>query len=938
MKKLAIILGSLVVLFAAAFAVVNWVVIDRAAITTELQQTLEKATGRDVRVNEGEVAVSLLPKPIVTLPGLRVGNIKGASNADFLSASQVALHLNLISLLTGKTQIAQVDIDGALFDFETLPSGDQSWKFSSAAGKGEGDGFKTYFQNTPIRLSNSVFRYTNAATGTSAEVSGLAGVLQYEDGGKSFSYKGKLTLAGEEAEMTATMASVDMTQPNLPDVPLKVTLEQGAQKIVADGKIVSAGRDPEFVAALDVTSANLAQTLALLLPGVDAVTLAQMDQGGEVSAKGNARLGVSGFELQNVTVLAKGDDPMPLLKGTVELQYRFGQQPQLRFIPKLEMLDLDYFLSLYSKVASSYAVAAATGTETAAPAAGAEKPFSWYGYLQKLRGGADLTAENVIYNGRTVKFLHIRAFLDKGTINISELKANLPGESWATLSGVVALQDRGLQYSGKLDVQGRRMEEFLSLFAPKDAASLPDAELGMFAIRTNMALTPEQFRLSELQARIEDTRAGGTLVVYREDRPRLMSYLRVAGMNLDTIAKTIQYVVPQNSGVHQVEASDGRSTLFNTQYVNSQFDWLSSIGMQVESDFRLDDFVLFERQGKKAEFKLRMDVGKISLEGVNATYNGSDFTGNYALLVEQGKNPRVEIKGTASELNLADLFPAILRVQNEQEWQKKLDETIDLQLLQTYTARIEGKIGKLILRNYEFEDVDTLLTLEKNTLAAERFTGKLWNGGINVRTLVQAGNIPSLSVSLSLKDADLTRFSDMTALVKHAAGRVSTSTQISTSGVSLRSWFNNATGAAAITGRDVSVQGFGLVPLARAVAVARTVSDLMGMKSSILHSGVTRLNTMQGQLNIGQGTLGISRFEFAATEARGTVDGTANLVDETLDVAVQFYLLSTVEPGETPPNMTLTLKGPIDKLEKGLDMQQVEAFVAKKAAERMLNR
>lgn len=936
MKKLAIILASIAALVAIAWAVLTFVVIDREALTGQVRDTLARATGREVTVN-GAADFTLFPTPRVTLPGIRISNIKGASSADFLSASQIILHIAPGSLFSSQPRIARAEVDGALIDLETLPGGAKTWRFS----EGNGGGFKDYFQHVPLELHNGAVRYTNSASGATAEVTGLEGVVAYAADGASLSYKGKIGFAGGEAAVTATIGNVDLTQAQVPDIPVQFALDHGDQTIKAEGKIVSASQDPEFSGTLNIQLNSLAYAMSLAFPHVDRVALAQAERNGNVDAKGNVRIGVNGFELQNFSIMAKGEDPIPLLSGTVEMQYRFGAQPQVRFIPKLESVDLDYLTALYAKLtpaSASVAEAPKAGPSTqTADEKQADAPFTWYGFLQKLGGGADITAENVIYNGRSVKFVHIRALLDKGRITLPEVKANLPGETWSVFSGEARLRDEGLEYNGKMEMQGRRMEEFLSLFAPREA-DIPDLELGMFGIRTNMAMTPAQFRLSELQARISNTRLAGALVLHREDRLRLESYLRMAGVNLDTINKAITYVTPRNSGISEVEAGQGREALFNTQYMNRRFDWLSSIGIQVDAGFLLEDFILFERHGSRAEFKLDMDVGKAALRNVDALYNGASFTGDYALLVQPGKNPHVEIKGTVSELDLADLFPSIQRAQNEQEWQKMLDETIDLQLLQTYTANIEAKIGKLTLRNYEFDTLDTLVTLKNNTLVVDKFVGRLWNGNINFRSVLQAGSIPSISTSLTLENADLTRFSQVTPLVKHAAGRVGIRSQVGTSGVSLRSWFNNASGAMSLVGNDISIQGFGLVSLARAVAVARTVSDLMDMKSSIMQNGVTRLNRVEGQLTIGAGQLDVTRLEFAATEARGTVSGAANLIDETLNVAVQFYLLSTVLPGETPPNMTLTLKGPIDRLEKNLDMQQVEAFVARKAAERMLNR
>lgn len=210
MKKIAIIsVSSVLALLGVIWAVLNFVVLDAEAVRAEIQTVLADTTGRDVIITPGNA--TLFP-PQMIYPGVRIGNIEGAATRDFLSVSSMTVRLSAFSLLTFSPEVESIVLDGAVIDFEALPGGRKNWQFSSA--KQDGGGFHSYFLDTPIHLKSSQFRYANSVTGAMAQLSGLNGALRYVEGGKAFSYEGEVMLNNGEADVVATVQSVDPAHNN----------------------------------------------------------------------------------------------------------------------------------------------------------------------------------------------------------------------------------------------------------------------------------------------------------------------------------------------------------------------------------------------------------------------------------------------------------------------------------------------------------------------------------------------------------------------------------------------------------------------------------------------------------------------------------------------------------------------------------------------------
>ncbi|MCH2547658.1 MAG: AsmA family protein [Alphaproteobacteria bacterium] len=898
-----------------------------------LTASLKEATGRDVQISQ-TAKVDLFPLPVISYSGLTIKNAVGASSPNFLDSSKVTMRFGFSGLLGGSAQPEEVILDGTNIDLEVLPSGRQNWKFD-----GDGAKFKQYFLNTPVVLKNSMMRYVNASSGARAELNNINGTLQYGENGEVVMFSGDVDIHGHSSPVLARMSSIDLTASEVPDVPLQIVLEHLDAKFTAQGRLSGANKDPEFIGQVKMESPNLWGGLGLFT-GRQPVSISDEVEGNEVTAEGNMRLSTRMIAIDNMRILAKGDSSIPAIDGDLDVEYKFGKTSQLYIDSKISTIDVDHLLATYSDWLFADATLEDVKEEDEEVIIYEEPEIAaseFSQFLENLSGSVDVVIDNIIYNGRSLQDIRLTSAIESGRINITEGKATLPGNTKVIVSGMVRDKQEGPTFDGRFEMQGQEMEGFLSLFTNSEV-EVPPVNLGRFGVRTNLSVSPSQVRLSEFQTRISDTRVAGSMIFHRGDRLRLESYLRIAGINLDTLMKATSYILPEDSGVQKNTVGQGGEELFNVEYINTRFDWLNSIGIDVDSDFYLQDFVLLDRKGESAKFHLGVGVGSIVISDLKSRYNEAVFMGTYGLKTQPGLNPMIVANARVSEVNMVDIFPNLAQSLSEKEWQNFLDQPFELLNLQTHRADVKLKIGKLNIRSYTFENVDTEMVLENNRLRIERFNSVLWDGKIDARFTIQAGTIPAMSSSFRVNNANLARLSQTTALLKHAAGTVALSGQVSTSGVSPRSWYTNMSGELRVQGRDVSVQGFGIANLARAVPVARTVNDVERAASIAINGGVTRMQNIQGNININEGEANIPQIAFSSPEADGSVGGRVDLIKEAIELNMNFYLHNTVEAGEVTPMIQLHLRGDIDDVKKDLETRELKNYVAQKAAQRALGR
>ena len=95
----------------------------KEAIRTEVK----KATGLDLII-EGDINLSILPRPSVKLNKLKIPSPAQAQAKNLIELDSAKVILSLTPLLTGKIEVANVEFDQPVINLETLQDGTRNWE------------------------------------------------------------------------------------------------------------------------------------------------------------------------------------------------------------------------------------------------------------------------------------------------------------------------------------------------------------------------------------------------------------------------------------------------------------------------------------------------------------------------------------------------------------------------------------------------------------------------------------------------------------------------------------------------------------------------------------------------------------------------------------------------------------------------------------------
>ncbi|MEO1689559.1 MAG: AsmA family protein, partial [Pseudomonadota bacterium] len=123
------LVGVLALLALGAVAI--WALLPAERIAQEAAARATALLGREVRV-DGPVSARLLPVPGASLSGVTLANMEGGEAEAMARIETVHAGVALWPLLSGRVEIARLELDGAEIALEIAPDGRPNWSFGRA--------------------------------------------------------------------------------------------------------------------------------------------------------------------------------------------------------------------------------------------------------------------------------------------------------------------------------------------------------------------------------------------------------------------------------------------------------------------------------------------------------------------------------------------------------------------------------------------------------------------------------------------------------------------------------------------------------------------------------------------------------------------------------------------------------------------------------------
>jgi len=137
-RKVAIGLAALLaVLVIAAFALPRF--IDWNRYKGEIEARVWAATGQRLTI-AGDIDLALLPRPALSVGGLSLANVKGASAERMFALEGLTVNARLAPLLFGRLEVESVALLRPTVEIERLADGRLNWALAADASPGQSGG------------------------------------------------------------------------------------------------------------------------------------------------------------------------------------------------------------------------------------------------------------------------------------------------------------------------------------------------------------------------------------------------------------------------------------------------------------------------------------------------------------------------------------------------------------------------------------------------------------------------------------------------------------------------------------------------------------------------------------------------------------------------------------------------------------------------------
>ncbi|OYD81064.1 AsmA family protein [Azospirillum brasilense] len=548
MKRFLIAALILVGLLVAAVLVVPSVV-DWNAYKAQIAERVSAATGREVELR-GDIGLSLLPAPALTVRDARLANAPGGSEQDMARLKELDVRVALGPLLSGHIQVQSIRLIDPTFLFETLPDGRFNWDLSGAGRStgtdrsASGDGLASAVSFDQVTVQNGTVQYRDTRTGQSEVIDQIdarivAGSFTGPFQGQgSFRARG-VPLRGEmfvsrliDGAAVQVRAALSMADT---DATLRfagiVTNPPGSGGSRAQGDLRAEGSDLSRVLAL-VRNGSAA--------GEDRKANALLAQSFGIRTAVEASPTAASFTNLEAQL---GDT-----RATGTATLRSGTPARAELTLALNRLDLDAWLDRARSGGGSDAARNGNAVKNAppnapsggAPAGGAAQQGG-FALPDALDAKLDLAVDGITYNGGVIRQGRVEASLTGGTLNIDRVSALLPGGSDIVAAGELAAANGQPNLNLRMEANADNLRALLE-WLRVDVHAVPADRLRRASVAAQLQGKPGRLDVSGLDLRVDASRLTGAVAYVDRGRPAFGARLDLDRLNLDA------YLPPPGGG------------------------------------------------------------------------------------------------------------------------------------------------------------------------------------------------------------------------------------------------------------------------------------------------------------------------------------------------------------------------------------------------------
>ncbi|MFD1625728.1 AsmA family protein [Azospirillum griseum] len=503
--------------------------IDWNAYKGMIAERVAAATGRAVDLR-GDVGLTLLPAPALTVRDARLANPPGSAEPDMARLKKLDVRVALGPLLSGRIQVESVSLIEPTFVVEVLKDGRLNWDLSGSAApspsdRSAADGLVGAISFDQVTIDHGTIQYRDSRTGRSETLDSVNARVVAGSLTGPFQVQGDFRFRGVplHGELTAGRFTDGAA------VPVRAALSMpGTDATLRFAGIVSGG------------SGNVGGGGALRAQGdlrAEGGDLGKVIGGAAAAVRGqpfNLRASVeAGTSLATFSNLEAqvGDT-----RATGMATLRPGDPTRTELTLVVNRLDLDAWLSragalppLSALTAPSLTVPAGGARGSASTTVPAPEPWA---LPVGLEGKLDLSVDGLTYNGAVVRQGRLEASLTNGRLNLDRVSAQLPGGSDVVAAGEVTTPGGAPTLDLRMEANADNLRALLD-WLKLDVRGVPPDRLRRASLSVRVQGHAHRFELSGLDLRVDGSRLSGAVAYVDRGRPAFGARLELDRLNLD---------------------------------------------------------------------------------------------------------------------------------------------------------------------------------------------------------------------------------------------------------------------------------------------------------------------------------------------------------------------------------------------------------------------
>ncbi len=868
------------------------ILVDEDAIAKEFIAKVKSVTG--YAVSYGEMDVSVLPVPTVTLYKVKLDNDPKASSQNFLIADRVEVSVDLMSLLSGNMQFNRLLLDKPQFQLEKFADKTTNWAFMEALN----DKDMAMQEGVNLILQSGTLTFVDVVNNKVKSIDKFS--IDLDISPKTFDVAGSFLLDNKQVRLDGEFTVSAFT--GIEDFSMKGSL--AARE--AQNNLIYKG-DMGRAAGLLTLNGTLESTFVDLKPWLFEVVSKDSQKvigdaiPNPIPASFAANVVKAGPILNVTNLTVKGG----VTAGTGGLSWTDDETDKLAM--KLDFTTLD-FGNIVTKSDMLFAKGAFN------------RLFGMF-LPQGVSAEVAINAQKVHLGTVQADSLELSATLDQQELVLNQAALNLPGDNHILLFGIFKMTlDNQISFDGNIETVGKSLSGLVESLDMISQSFLTD-HTGEFRGRAELNLSSTLNIISGIKFQAGDLLVAGGVTLGTSKEADAEITMEVDNIKLDGMLSYLIPTSPKDLGAVGTGFED----------VKRNVSWLAEFKHRILFNVVLPRYSLGGRTGTKpAAFIVKLEPNSIDFRKADIKLDDLEVRGNLKY-TQLTRIPSVEGDIYLSYLNIATAFGKKMRLSpvargNRQEvWDT---EYFNVNFLKGYDTFVKVNIGNLLHPDFGMTNVTAILNSKNDRWNIDEFQGNIWEGQVKGAFVLDVSSVPGISAQLGIGAVRADRMMDALIGQPSFRGFINVNAQIATSGLNMVSWVRNSMGHISFTGQNFAIKGFDVASLVQTVPLMRSVTDVVNTARVSLLKNQSTFSVISGFFNIEQGVMSTPEIKLRSKHATGTLKGQMDLLPWMMDMSVDFAL-TTLDPANYPV-LRILFKDSIDDPIINFDTRSLEAFIARK--------